>query len=165
MNRPARRNGSENAKMNQKRAGDAVALEKMPELGLRKRTECNVTKSLGSFEVPAPTSIKPVYKYCKQCLDTQQSRRLACGETKYTMERARIRSLKYQSWAKANLIGTAGYDDYAAACDEANPEKTPAKPRRQLEDIEEKTLNHGMFALILSCLLSNIFPEVSRSKN
>ena len=45
--RPGRRNGSENSKRAQDRAGDALALEEMPELGLRKTaqcTRCNATK-------------------------------------------------------------------------------------------------------------------------
>ena len=84
------------------------------------------------------------------------------------VERERGRSLSWQLQVKANLFGTEGYEDYAAACLEANPGKpmkTPRvqKSRRQLEawqEMEEKTLNHGMFALILACLLSDIFLEV-----
>ena len=73
------------------------------------------------------------------------------GETKYTTERARVRSLDTQAQNKATLFGTEGYEEYSAACDAANPEKPPGvpKPRLPLEKMEEKPLNHGMFALIL----------------
>ena len=77
-------------------------------------------------------------------------------------ERDRVCSLSQQERVKADLSGTEGYEDYAAACLEANPEKAPGvqRPRRELQKMEEKTQNHGMFALILSRLLSNIFLEV-----
>ena len=82
--------------------------------------------------------------------------------TKYTMQRARVpvRSLAVQASNKATLFDTEGCDGYSDACDAANPERTPALPkaRRQLEEMEEKPLSHGMFAIILSCncLLSNM---------
>ena len=141
---------------------DALALEEMPELGLRKCTCCNVTKSLGAFDVPAATSIKTTYKFCRQCCDSRNAKKLASGETKYTMNRARIRSLDCQTRNKASLLGSEGYEEYEEACKAANPEKNPGvpKPRLQLEEMEEKTLNHGMFDTILSCLFSNIFLEV-----
>ena len=73
--------------------------------------------------------------------------------------RERVLSLDHQSRVKANLFGTEGYEEYAAACKAANPEKTPGvpKPRRRIQEIEEKTLNHGMFALISSCLFLTFF--------
>ena len=57
-NRPGRRNGSEQKKTAQKRLDDHVALEEMPEMGLRKCTDCHVVKSLGAFDIPVGTSIK-----------------------------------------------------------------------------------------------------------
>ena len=89
------------------------------------------------------------------------------GETQYTPERERAHSLTQQSSGKATStpLGCEGYEEYAAACDEANPEKAPGvpKPRLALEEMEEETLNNGMFAFILSYFLSNIFLEVWNS--
>jgi len=151
-NRPGRCNGSEHVKTQQKRAADKLALEMAPELGLRKCTQCQVTKPVDSFPVPASTSVIQVYKSCKACLDYDKAYNLANGITSYLVERDRVRSLVHQSRVKADLFGTEGYEDYAAACLEANPEKTPGvqKPRLQLQEMQEKTLNHGKFALILS---------------
>ena len=56
--RPGRRNGSEQEKTAQKRLDDQLALEEMPEMGLRKCTDCHVVKSLGAFDIPVGTSIK-----------------------------------------------------------------------------------------------------------
>jgi len=77
-------------------------LEAMPSLGLRKCTNCNVNKPLGAFDIGAATSIKTAYKLCRQCCDSQNGTRAARGETKYTMERARIRSLEHQNVIKAD---------------------------------------------------------------
>ena len=88
--------------------------------------------------------------------------RFAKGETKYTMNRARIRSLQQQNRNKASLLGSEGYEEYEEACKAANPEKTPGvpKPRLRRGEMEEKPVTHGMFDHILSCLFSNIFLEV-----
>ena len=63
---------------------------------------------------------------------------------------------------KASLQGCEGYDEYEDACKAANPENTPGypKPRLQLHKMEEKTNDHGMFDILLSCLFSNIVLEV-----
>ena len=146
------------------RVGDASALDQMPELGLRKINAPTVTKSLGSFSTALATSIKTAFKVCTQCCDSKNTQNVESGETKCAMERARVRSLatQAQNMYKATLFDTEGYEEYSAACDAANPERTPAvpKPRRQLEEMEEKPSNYGMFAIILSCLLSNIVLEV-----
>ena len=165
--RHARLDGSEQKKTKQKNADNALFVEAHPELGLRRCPDCRVTKSLGAFDVPVATSKKTTFKCCRQCCDSLKASRHASGETKYTMERARIRSLKHQNDIKATLLGTEGYEAYSAACDAANPAKTPGvpKPRLPLEQMEEKPLNHGMFDTILSCLFSNIFLEVCRSTN
>ena len=72
-NRPGRRNGSENAKTEQNRADETLALEMAPELGLRKCGNCHVTnfdtKHVDSFSVPVPTSSQEAYKCCTACLD------------------------------------------------------------------------------------------------
>ena len=159
-NRPGRRNGSENAKTEQNRVDETLALELAPELCLRKCNACHVTKPVDSYPVPVSTSIQEAYKSCTACLEKMKADNLANGITSYMLNRERVRSLLWQSEVKANLFGTEGYEDYAAACLEANPEKTPQvpKPRCQLDEMIEKTPNHGMFTLILSCLLqlSNI---------
>jgi len=69
-----------------------------------------------------------------------------------SMERARIRSLRQQPINKASLLGSEGYEKYAAACRETNPERAPGveRPRLPLQEMGEKPQNHGMFALILS---------------
>ena len=150
--RPGRRNGSEYVKTEQKRVDQMLALEMQPELGLRKCTTCHVTTHMDSFPVPASTSIIQAFKTCAACLDHQKAYRLANGITSYIVERDAVRCLGWQGRVKATLFGTEGFEAYAAACVEANPEKTPGvlKPRFQLQEMEEKTLNHGMFALILS---------------
>ena len=152
--RHARLDGSEQKKTDQKKADDALVLEGMPELGLRKCNLCHVTKSLGAliFDVPAATQKKTTFKCCRQCCDSANDTRLASGQTKYTMDRARIRSHTQQNIIKASLLGSKGYEEYDEACKAANPEKTPGvqRPRRELQEMEEKTQNHGMFALILS---------------
>ena len=151
-NRPGRRNGSEHTKTAQKRFDDGLALAAVSELGLHKCTECHVTKSLGAFDIPAGTSIKTAYKYCRKCCDEKNAKRLAEGETKYTRNRFRIRQIRQQKSNKASLLGCEGYEKYAAACREANPENAPgvARPRLPLQEMGEKPQNHGMFALILS---------------
>ena len=160
---PARENGSENTKTREKRARDDLLLEQSTEK-FRRCNHCHVQKSFDSFSEAASTSRKSGYTCCVSCLDKVQSGRFASGETKYTLERDGLRSLSQQSRAKADLFGTEGYEKYAAACEEANPQKTPAvpKPRRQLKEMAEKTLDHGMFAIIPSCLFSDSFLEVCR---
>jgi hypothetical protein len=150
--RPGRRNGSEYVKTEQKRVDQMLALEMQPELGLRKCTTCHVTTHMDSFPVPASTSTIQAYKTCTACLDYRNELKLANGITSFIAERDAVRSLGYQSYVKANLFGTEGYEAYAAACLQANLEKTPGvqRPRRELQEMEEKTQNHGMFALILS---------------
>ena len=100
-------------------------------------------------------------------MDKDKPKRVESGGTKYTRERERTRSLdsEWQSVVKATRVGSKGYGEYEEACKAANPENTPAVPkhRRLPGEMEEKPLNHGMFAIILSCLLSNIFLEVWRS--
>ena len=102
--------------------------------------------------MPASTSTIQAFKTCTACLDNSKAYKLANGITSFIVERDAVRSLGWQSQVKANLLGTEGYEAYAVACLEANPEKTPGvqKPRLPLEKMEEKTPNHGMFALILS---------------
>ena len=125
---------------------------------------CHVTKPLDSFPVPASTSTIRVFKSCKACLDNAKAYNLANDITSFMVERDRVRSLDHQSRVKADLFGTEleGYEDYAAACLEANLKKTPVvpKPRLRLGEMEEKPVNHGMFDTILYCLFSNIFLEV-----
>ena len=148
-----------------------MALEAMPELGLRKCTSCHVNKPLGAFDVGAATSIKTAYKCCRQCCDSQIGRRLEKGETKYTRLRARIRSLYQQARNKSSLLGSEacseGYEEYEEACTAANPKKTTGVPKLRLRlcEMEEKPVKHGMFDTILSCLFSNIFVEVWHSTN
>jgi len=75
------------------------------------------------------------------------------------MERDTIRSLKQQSTIEASLFGCEGFEKYEAACEEANPQKTPGvpKPRLQLEEMEEKTVNHGITMACLMCLTLLVF--------
>ena len=156
-NRPGRRNGTENARREVHEA-EVDKLAEQSGVEVRRCGQCKIVKSLDSFsDGCAPTSRKTHFKGCTQCLHKKQSRKIESGETKYTLERARTRMLRQQALNKATLFGTEGYEDYAAACLEANPEKNPQvlKPRCQLDEMEEKTLNHGMFALIPYCLLSN----------
>ena len=150
-NRPGRRNGSEYVKTAQKRVDQTLALEMQPELGLRKCGCCDI-KHVDSFPVPAPTSTIQAFKTCTACLDHSKAWRLANGITSFIVERDAVRCLGWQSQVKATLFGAEGYEAYAAACLEANPEKTPGvqRPRRELQEMEEQTQNHGMFALILS---------------
>jgi len=86
----------------------------------------------------------------------------ASGETKYTLDRARIHSLCQQNRIKASPLGSEGYEEYHEACKAANPGKTlrVPKPRLPLGEMEEKPVNHGMFDTISSCLFSNTFLEV-----
>ena len=138
----------------QKRVDQTLALEMQPELGLMKCGCCDVTKHVDSFPVPASTSTIQAFKTCTACLGHSKAYRLANGITKssFIVERDAVRSQGWQSQVKANLFGTEGYRAYAVACLEANPEKTPGvqRPRRELQETEEQTQNHGMFALILS---------------
>ena len=110
-NRPGRRNGSEYEKTAQKIKDEVLALEEMPEMGLRKCSQCRMVKSLGAFDIPAGTSIKTTYKCCRKCCDDQNSIKLASGETKYTMNRERVRGLRQQAYVKSTLFGSEGYEE------------------------------------------------------
>ena len=124
---PGRRKGTdlEHKKQKQKNADDALALDQMPELGLRKCAQCHATKPLGSFSTPAGTSIKNAVKVCTKCLDKDKPKRVESGGTKYTRERERTRSLdsEWQSVVKATRVGSKGYGEYEEACKAANPEQ------------------------------------------
>ena len=64
------------------------------------------------------------------------------------MNRERVRGLRHQAYVKSTLFGSEGYEEYAAACREANPERAPGveRPRLPLQEMEEKPQSHGMFA-------------------
>ena len=55
----------------------------------------------------------------------------------------------------------SGPDEYVAVCKEANPQKAAGapKPRLELHEMQEKTVNHVMLVIISSCLFSNMFLE------
>ena len=132
-NRPGRRNGTERAmKSREVHEAEVDKLAEQSGMEVRRCGQCKVVKSLDSFSdgcICAPTSSRTRWASCTLCLDTKQSHTIESGETKYTLERARTRTLAMQALNKATLFGTEGYEDYAAACLEANPEKNSSSSK------------------------------------
>ena len=117
-NRPGRRNGSEHKRRNAQ-SEEVDLLVEQSGVELRRCVTCKVMKSFDSFADAAPTSIKTAYATCTHCLAKKKSARVESGESQFTLERVRIRSLSQQSKVKATLFGCEGYEEYAAVCDEA----------------------------------------------
>ena len=95
------------------------------------------------------------YESCELCLDTLKELRVLSGVTQKNRDRNATCSLNQQRFIKATLQGMAGFEEYEAECDAANPPKKASRICCTQKEMEETLplVGHGL----VECILSHCF--------